>query len=121
MVSKKSKAKKFEFKGFHNLEFTPDQRQSISHWMKTFGEEPTDAAVVLVEAGYKVSIGYDDYHSTYQVSLTCKDTASTYCGYCFTLKHNDIGRGLLILRYVYDSQLKDEVMPLDQPPGDFDW
>lgn len=120
-MAAKSKAKKFEFKGFHNLEFSPDQKKSILDWMMHFDEQPADAVVVLVEAGYKVSIGYDDYHSTYQVSLTCKDTSSTYCGYCFTLKHNDIGKGLLILRYIYDSQLKNEVMPLDQSTGDYDW
>ncbi len=121
MARNNNKAKAFEFKGFHNLDFTQDQRIAILDWMTKFEEQPTDAVVVLVEGGYKVGIGYDDYHSTYQMSLTCKDTSSRYCGYCFTLKHGDVGRGLLILRYVYDSQLKNEVLRLDQPTRDFDW
>lgn len=121
MARKKSSAKKFEFKGFHNLEFDPEQKAAILQWMDAFPESPTDAMVVLVEGGYKVSIGYDAYHGTYQMSLTCKDTSSEYCGYCFTLKHDDIGRGMIILRYVYDCQLQKGMLAVNEPKNTFDW
>lgn len=121
MTKKASKVKKFEFQGFINVEFSIDERKAIEKWMTAFAEAPVDAVVVLVEAGWKVGVGWDDYHGTNQVSITCKDLGSSYAGYCFTLKHDDIGKGLLVFRYLYDSMLKDELYPLTQKKKDFDW
>ena len=121
MTKSKSRGKKFSFKGFVNLEFTVDQRTNILAWMENFGEEPVDALVVLVEAMWKFSLGWDTYHGAYQLSITCHDDTSSYFGRCFTLKHVDPGRGILVLRYIYDSQLKTELYRLDEPVGDHDW
>ncbi len=121
MPRKKSRALKFEFKGFVNLEFTEAQKDAIQEWMQAFDETGADSIVVLVEAQWKVGISWDDYHSAYQVSATCKQAGSKYWGYCFTLKHADVTRGLWILRYVYDSQLKEELYRLDEPVKSYDW
>ncbi len=121
MAPRKGKAKKFEFKGFENVEFTEDEKIEIGKWMTAFGESPIDAVVILVEAGWKVGLGWDDYHSTNQVSITCKEMSSTYAGYCFTLKHDDIGKGLLVFRYLYDHMLKDELYPLNGKSQTYDW
>jgi len=121
MARRKTKDRKFVFKGFVNLDFTEDQRAEILSWMKAFGEEPIDALVVLVEAMWKFSLGWDNYAGVYQASLTCHDASSSYFGRCFTLKHADPGRAILVLRYLYDSQLKTELYRLDEPTGDHDW
>lgn len=119
--STKTKLPKFEFKGFVNLEFTASQRSMLEDWLVGDIGEPGDSIQVLLEAGYKLGFAYDDYHGTNQVSLTCKDLASTYAGHCFTFKHNDPIRSILICRWFYDSFLRDEVYQVESNGSKFDW
>ncbi len=121
MAAKKNRPKKFEFAGFINLDFTDDEKTNIDAWMDAFGEEPVHAVVSLVEANWKVGISWDDYHSTYQVALTCKDQASSYFGYCFTLKHDDVGKAMLVFRWFYDVMLKEDLYALNEKRKTYDW
>lgn len=121
MAAKRKSKRKFEFKGFVNLEFSNDERDEITRWMEEFGEGPVDASVILVEAMWKVSLSWDSYHGAYQLAITCHEEGSTYYGRCFAMKHVDLARGLLILRWFYDEKLKNEVYALDEPGKGFDW
>lgn len=121
MARARKRTKKFEFKGFVNLEFTLDEKTEILNWVEAFGETPIDALSAIVEGGYKVSCGWDNYHGISQINLTCNEASSSYYGYCFTMKHQDIGRALLVLRWFYDAQLKTELYRLDELRGDYDW
>jgi hypothetical protein len=112
---------KFKFKGFVNVEFNAAEKARILDWVEAFGEAPLDAAVVLVEARYKIGIGWDDYHSANQVTLTCKDEDSKYYGHCFTLKHADLGKALLIFRFFYDHSLKDGLYVIEGEVDKYDW
>lgn len=111
----------FKFKGFENVEFSESERDSIQEWIDKFGESPLDAAVVLIEGGYKLGMGYDSYHSVNQLTMTCQDRGSKYYGYCFTLKHADLGKSILIFRFLYDKFLKDELYELGGDTKRFDW
>jgi len=120
MASKK-KSDKFEFKGFINLEFSADERSEILSSAADFGETGFEAAVILVESGYKIGFSYDDYHGVVQGTLTCRDPGSKYYGYCFTLRHVEIGRIVQVFRYFYDNQLKSELYAMKEQNKAFDW
>ncbi len=111
----------FKFKGFVNLEFSEQERDTISNWIKTFQPEINDSIVVLSEAGYKLSFSYSDYHEAMQISATCKLVSSKYYGYCFTLVHSDPTKGVGILRYWYDSMLAEELYVLVDGQAKYDW
>lgn len=110
----RTSTKKFKFKGFENLEFNDLERQEVIAQVEHNKFDPVDCLVVLVEAGYKVGIGYDDYHACNAISITCKDEGSPYLGYCFVFRHTDLGRGLQVMRYVLDTQLADELYNLEK-------
>lgn len=113
--------KKFKFKGFENIEFNPEDREAVISWIKEANFDPIDCATVIVESGYKLGMGYDDYASSTVVSATCKDPSSPYFGYCFTFKHADLGRGLQIMRYLLDVMLVPELYDLEHRPHHYDW
>lgn len=113
--------KKFKFKGFENIEFSPLERDNVIAWIETTKFDPMDCAAVIVESGYKLGLGFDDYSGSNVVSATCKDPASIYFGYCFTFKHSDLGRGLQIMRYLLDSALVPELYDLEHKSTNNDW
>jgi len=118
---KKRTVKKFEFKGFVNLEFNTGDRKLISDWMDTFEPDVSDSLMVLAEGGYKVGVSYNDYHGAFHIAATCKVLGEDYCGYCFTLVHADPGRGVNIMRYFYDSHLQSGNYRIEQSGEVHDW
>ena len=116
-----TKLAKFTFKGFVNLDFTPTQKDALESRLISESWDGGDCIQVLLEEGYKLGFAYDDYHGTNQVSLTCKDLGSPYAGYCFTFKHNDPIRAILICRWFYDSFLKNEEYRVESNGNKFDW
>ncbi len=112
---------KFKFKGFENVEFTPEEREGVINWIEKTSFDPVDCAVVLVESGYKLGLGYDDYHSCNAITATCKDKTSPYYGYCFTFRHADMGRGLQVMRYLLDTFLATELYDLEHRQRMHDW
>ena len=112
---------KFKFKGFVNLEFSLEEREAIKMWIEEFEEPGAASAAVLVEGGFKIGLSWDDFHSAYQIAATCRLEGSKYYGYCFTLKHADIERGLLVMRHFYDKALQTEHYNLDDPVSGLDW
>lgn len=122
MTTKKyKKARKFEFKGFINVDFTDEERDAISVYLAAFTPDPEDSLVVLVEAGYKVSFSWDDYHAVNQVALTCRSPESKYFGYVITFKHADLMRSVSILRYLHDTALRDGLYSIETKTKTFDW
>jgi len=115
------KNKKFSFKGFENLHFTEAEQDAITTWLSTFKDSLEDCIVVLAEAGYKVGMSYDDYDGVYQIALTCKDPTSTYHGWCFTLKHSDMSKAVMVVRHVYDKYLKEELWEVATKNNQYDW
>ena len=121
MARTKKKTDKFVFKGFINLSFSVSQREMLKVWQDGPDRDPGDCLQTLLESGYKVGFSYDDYHGTNQVALTCRDPGSSYFGYCFTFKHNDPMRSLVIVRWFYDAFLKDEAYIVEDNTDELDW
>lgn len=118
---KRSTKAKFEFLGFVNLDFNDEEKTVVRKWLTAFQPDPADSIAVLAEAKYKISIAYVESDEAYQFSATCKDLGSGYCGYVFTLRHVCIASGLGILRYVYDSLLKDSLYVHKEKSTQHDW
>lgn len=112
---------KFEFTGFINIDFSAAEKSAIGNWLDTFQDDALDAIVVLVEAMYKVGVSYSDFHEAYTFTATCKNAASPYYGKCFTYVHADMHRGLLVLRYLYDSMWKDGNYVEEEKADRYNW
>lgn len=112
---------KFEFKGFINLAFNDEERTLVNDWLKMAEPGLEDSIAVLAEAGYKVGFAYDDHAEAYVISVTCKDMRSRYAGFCFVLKHSDIGKGAAIIRYVYDGFLAQDTFDVEADTNKYDW
>lgn len=121
MSKRKSSNGKFEFKGFHNLSFTEAEVGQIVVFQETHNAGVDGAIINLLEAGYKLGYAYDDYHGTYQGSLTCKEPGSPYFGYSFTMKNNSPSRIAYAFLWVYDTLLKEELLDLETKADKFDW
>ncbi len=119
--SKSTKPPKFQFKGFQNILLTSAEKQALADWIDAFSPEVLDSLVVLVESNWKVSTAYDDYHEVYSVSATCKASASKYFGWCFTMKHADLGRAICIMRRIYETMLADGLYSLEGNSKLYDW
>lgn len=116
-----SKTKAFVFQGFENLTFEPGEQAALTKWIDALEDTLEDSIVVLVEGGYKVGVGYDDYDGVYAVAATCKDRQSRYYGWCFTLKHSDVGKGISVLRRFYEQHLKEELYEVGKRSNKHDW
>lgn len=121
MTSTNRNGSKFVFKGFINLEFTSEDKNTFSSLLERDGPDLEDSIVTLIESGYKLGFSYDDYHGVNQVALTCKDHASMYFGFCFTFKHASPARSAFACRWFYDTYLKPELYPLPDVKSKYDW
>lgn len=112
---------KFEFKGFVNVDFTFEQQLNVAHFLETTPTSLEDDMVVLTEAEFKVGCVYEVASDVYGITLTCKQVASTYFGYCFSFKHADLARGMSIMRWFYDNQLAEEAFDLPNTNSRPEW
>lgn len=119
--SKKKVPVKFEFKGFENINFTSEERVVVSTWIDTFKPDMADSITVLIEGGYKVGFSYSEFHDANQISATCKLQNSPYFGYCFTLIHSNLEKGVGIMRYVYDALLAENLYKIGESEMEYDW
>ncbi len=116
-----TQVKKFKFLGFENIEFTEEERSRVVDWIDKNDCDVADCITVLVEAKWKVGVGYDDYSQVNAVSMTCKDPSSRYFGYCFIFKHTDVARGLKIARFMFDFYFREELYALEKKNKAYDW
>lgn len=92
MANKKANkpAKKPErvFHGFVECNLDADQKAHAKAWVQT--NPPTwEYLSELVDSEYKVSFAYDNYHSTYQCSLTCVKHGNPNEGWCLVARAPD--------------------------------
>lgn len=117
----KKKSNKFVFKGFIPVHLTVDQL----HQLETFGQgdpsELDDHITVIIEHGWKIGFSYNDFTGASMASLTCKDEASIYYGYCFTLQHAEISRMALACRWIVEDGAIQEQIVIPDTGKQYQW
>lgn len=92
MAVKSSKSSKKSpprpFNGFVQCDLTVEQKTHAKSWIEKHAPN-WDMLYKLVDDEYKVSFGYDNYHKTFQCSLTCVANQSPNNGWVLVARAPD--------------------------------
>lgn len=89
---------KAEWIGFVNLELTPEQKAQCKSLLSDVDSAYADV-FGRIPLGYKLSVMYDDAHTTWNVSLTCTDASEENAGLCLTGRGGSFNSALVALWY----------------------
>ena len=117
----KKQPQKFTFKGFINLDFNDAERIEINTWLENQSLDVVDSIVAMIEDGAKLGYSYDESKNVYTISYTVKSANSPYRGKVFILKHSDVGKGTLIMRYVLDTRIDQGHYDFADESSKYDW
>lgn len=105
--SPKTQAKKPEriFNGYVQCDLTVEQKEHAKSWIEH--HQPSfDLLYKLVDDQYKVSFAYDNYHHTFQCSLTCADEKSVNYGWVLVGRAPDCALAFGMVCYKHFEVLK---------------
>ena len=71
------------WRGFVNLDLSDKQKAEVKKLFDKYGDAWTHI-LGRVSEGYKLTISYDDPHTTWNVSLTCRELADSNMGLTLT-------------------------------------
>lgn len=91
------------WKGFVNVELSDKQKTEVKKLMGNYADAWVSVMGRVAE-GYKLTVSYDDPHSTWNVSLTCRALADSNLGLTLT------GRGGSFMAATVSLWYKDEKM-----------
>ena len=103
-----------------NLDFSYDERKQVRVFITDMVTSTSDAMLQIVDAGFKFSVSYDEYHECYIGSLTHK-ASSSKTKPVYTYKHNDFETLLAIAFYIFVILLVRGDAELAQENTDLDW
>lgn len=103
-----------------NLDFSHDDRKKIKLFITDMVTPLPDLMQEIVDAGFKFSTSYDEYHECYVGSLTHKASSSKEKP-VYTYRHNDFETLLGIGFYVFVILLVRGDAELAQENTDLDW
>lgn len=98
MAKAKNDKAKARFKGFLDFQPRPEHKESIRGNLLA----PGDVFLWLEDtatAYNKVGVSYDDYHSTYHVTLQDKIKGSPNAGWVVNFRHGDLVVALTMARF----------------------
>lgn len=99
MAAKKSKpVKKAEWKGYHKVNLSKEQENEFDAWEVSQTIQITDFDV-LCNAGYKLSISWDDYHQGVSASLYCTQAKMDWAGFTLSAWAAEANTALKLLFY----------------------
>jgi len=101
------------WKGFVNLELSDKQKAEVKKLFDRYGDAWTHCLGRVAE-GYKLTVSYDDPHTTWNVSLTCRSLADHNLGLTLTGRGGSCQAAVISLWYKDDRALKGvwELQPL---------
>jgi len=99
MAKKKAPQAPIEFQGYVEIRLDTAQKEAFRQW----AAEQTDVFALVseqTEAGYRFSLGWDDYNLAQMCSVTTKDRENTNAGWVL------VGRGSTAERALYQALFK---------------
>lgn len=99
MAKKQSKAAPIEFQGYVEIRLDTAQKELFRRWAAE-QESVFDLVSAQTEAGYRFSLGWDDYNSAQMCSVTTKDKENTNAGWVL------VGRGSTAELALYQALFK---------------
>lgn len=101
------------WKGFVNIELSDKQKVAVKKLFDRYGDAWTHVLGRVAE-GYKLTISYDDKHTTWNVSLTCRALADNNLGLTLTGRGGSCQAACISLWYKDETLLRGvwELQPL---------
>ena len=116
--SSKGVAGSDSWKGFVNVELSDKDKDAVRKLFDKYGEAWTHILGKVAE-GYKLTISYDDPHTTFNVSLTCRALADSNLGLTLTGRGGSVQAACISLWYKDTRMLKGiwDLIPLSSQRG----
>jgi hypothetical protein len=108
-----------EFKGFVNYKLTPEDKDVYAQW----DIHDNDLYLILAadaQAGYKLTVSWNDQNSTFTATYICNDTESAQKGYCLSAYAPDWYSAVRILAFKHNEILNCQ-WPIDERQQLNDW
>jgi len=120
--SASEKAKKWQFKGFINHTFTPQQITDALDWFEVRTIIISDVLMDWADKGWKVSVGWDDYKLAYVFSATAKKTGGDLDGWVLQFHHVEMHRLVCVSAYVLAELLENgAILPTGEADPAVSW
>lgn len=94
----KRQVKKAEWKGYHKVNLSKEQESAFEIWSSQQNILLSDIDI-LCNAGYKMSLSWDDYHSGISASLYCTQAKMDWAGYTLSAWASDVDTAIKLLFY----------------------
>jgi len=95
------------WKGFVNLELSDKEKQAVKRLFEKYGDA-WGSILERVGLGYKLTVSYDDPHTTFNVSLTCRAVGDKNVGLTLTGRGGSMQAACVSLWYKDQHVLKGD-------------
>jgi len=94
--TKTTPVKKAEWKGYHRVNLNKEQEADFTAWASSQAIQISDFDV-LCNAGYKLSLSWDDYHQGVSAALYCTQAKMDWAGFSLSAWAGDCETALKLL------------------------
>jgi len=105
--AQKKQVKRVEWKGYHSCNLLTADELPFEAWASSQVIQLSDIDVI-VQAGYKFSLGWDTYHDGVIASLYAADAKLDWAGYSLTAWAGDAESAIKLLFYKHFVMCKGE-------------
>jgi len=120
--SKKVKSEKWQFKGFVNYEFTPEEITFMIQWFEGRTFDHPSMIEAWCDVGFKASFSYDAFKNCYVFSATAKKTHSDLDGWVIQFYHTELERLLQVAAYAISEMYPNGgIKPERQQEDRYSW
>lgn len=109
---------KYDTIKFVNHYFNDAEVNEFVTWADGRTLEMFDVLVVCIEAGWKVTLSYDEVNDVYFVALTGKKTHTRYDGTCIMIRHKVVDRLPALVSFLYTELLLNNRVMLTENDRD---
>lgn len=103
----KKQVRKAEWKGYHSCNLLAADELPYETWASTQVIQLSDIDVV-VQSGYKFSLGWDTYHNGISAALYASDIRLSWAGYSLTAWAGDAESAIKLLFYKHYVMCKGQ-------------
>jgi hypothetical protein len=91
-------APKATWKGYHNVNLSKEDEVLFKSWAEVNGIT-WELLDTLAQAGYKISLSWDDFHGGLSAGMYCNQKKMEWAGYTLTAWAGDIETALKLMCY----------------------
>ena len=103
------------------VEFSVNDRIEVNEWIEGKEEPGGDDILDWTERGWKVSFSYSGSWKNHVITVTGKETGTSYDGQCYLVRHPEFSKCFQLARYVIEVMVPAGHRSLNADLGEDDW